>query len=291
MSRHRFLGKYVWMIVTWHEISWRALFVRLVAVQDVVLILADWAAFVYTVVLLVLLPDRLIVLHGLLATWAIQLWALTLFNVVVLAPQGCAAPAEVLVLYSIFYKLPSLLVLRVHAMAYNLLYYTPCVRNKRGVKRRLRAGDPVPAHLLAAMARTWPGAPARDTGLGVTRRPGDTRRSGPGAGAASINPRPGPPPVPTRDTRRAGPATGPRPGPPPTPMLSPRSPPPPSYRSAVTAADSTSARRPAARSPSRAAGPLAPPAVPPRRTAAGASRPGRASAGSSTPDETRHYPW
>ena len=156
VSRHRFLLKYLKMIFTCREISWRAFFVRLVALHDVIMILGDWASIVYTIVLLIFPATRLLVVYGLIGAWAIQLWVFFLFNVVVLYRRGCPVPSEALTLYPVFYKLPSILVLRLHAMLYNLLYYTPCVRNKNPAKRRLRKGDTGLMYLVADMASTWP---------------------------------------------------------------------------------------------------------------------------------------
>jgi hypothetical protein len=155
VSRHRFTWKYLRMVLRLRELRWRAVLARLIALHDVAMAATDWASLAYTVVFLVFFPNRLLLLYGFVAAWAIQIVVHTLFNVVVLAPRGLDVAPESIALFSLLYKFPSLLVLRLYALAYTCFYYVPCVRNHRPVKRRLRDGDSAPAHAVASMASTW----------------------------------------------------------------------------------------------------------------------------------------
>ena len=155
VSRHRFTLKYLRMVFTLREFTWRAILARLIALHDFTMILTDWASLVYTIIMLVVLPNRVLIIYGFIAAWAIQLWVYSLFNVAVLLPRGLDITAETLALFALLYKFPSLILLRFFALAYNCFYYLPFVRNKTPVKRRLRQGDPKPVYSVAGMARTW----------------------------------------------------------------------------------------------------------------------------------------
>ena len=174
MSRHRFTWKYLQMVVRLHELRWRAILARLIALHDLVMVLTDWASLAYTVVILIFLSNRILILYGFIASWAIQLWVYALFNVAVLVPRGLDTGAESIALFALLYKFPSLVLLRLFALGYTFLYYVPCVRNKKPVKRRLRQGDGVPVRDVASMASTW----------GIHLHPIGTKASGAAGGAA-----------------------------------------------------------------------------------------------------------
>jgi hypothetical protein len=161
VSRHRFFFKYLRMVFACQRLSYRGLFARVVALHDAALILNDWVSFFYTIVILIIMPDRIVVFQGLLGAWAFQvrvpyvprsppfpplnacpslsaqMIAYSLFNFVVLRPKGLDVGSEVIVLFPIIYKLPCILILRFYAMLYNVLYYVPCVRNKVRPPRRV----------------------------------------------------------------------------------------------------------------------------------------------------------
>jgi len=87
--------------------------------------------------------------------WAIQMIVYSVFNMVVLMPNGLDTFSEVLVLFPILYKLPCIVFLRVYAMFYNLLYYLPFVRNKETIRKRLQNHDKATLDNIHSMAQTW----------------------------------------------------------------------------------------------------------------------------------------
>eukprot|EP01135_Chromosphaera_perkinsii_P000885 Nk52_evm48s152 gene=Nk52_evmTU48s152 len=137
VSRQRFLWKYVKMICRFNAIRhWRAFFARLIALHDAALIINDWVVMLYGLYLIITSENKQFFVLGLLVAWAFHTLIYILFDYFVLSPAGYSVPPEVRVVFPTIYKLPTLMILRFYGMLYNLLYYLPCVRNKKRVNDR-----------------------------------------------------------------------------------------------------------------------------------------------------------
>eukprot|EP01135_Chromosphaera_perkinsii_P000886 Nk52_evm49s152 gene=Nk52_evmTU49s152 len=138
VSRQRFLWKYIKLIFSYQGLlTWRGFFARLVSLHDAILIINDWVTIIYGIVLYVMAANKIFFFIGLLIAWSFQTLVYIVFNWLILTPLGEGVAPEVRIIFPVVYKLPVLLVLRVYAMFYNILYYTPCVRNRTKVNRRL----------------------------------------------------------------------------------------------------------------------------------------------------------
>ena len=72
VSRHRFFFKYLKMVVSWRTFTYRGLCARAFALHDMALILNDWVSLIYTIVIFVIMEERILIFHGLIGAWAFQ---------------------------------------------------------------------------------------------------------------------------------------------------------------------------------------------------------------------------
>eukprot|EP01135_Chromosphaera_perkinsii_P000888 Nk52_evm51s152 gene=Nk52_evmTU51s152 len=136
VSRQRFLWKYVKMICYWKEMfHWRGLFAKLVAIHDSILIINDWITMIYGIILFILSESKMFFVLGLVISWAFQVFVYIVFDFLVLSPAGYHVVPEVRVVFPLVYKLPTLTVIRLYGMFYNLFYYLPFVRNKTKINK------------------------------------------------------------------------------------------------------------------------------------------------------------
>lgn len=72
VSRHRFFFKYLKMVISWRTFTYRGLCARAFALHDMALILNDWVSLIYTIVIFVIMEERILIFHGLIGAWAFQ---------------------------------------------------------------------------------------------------------------------------------------------------------------------------------------------------------------------------
>eukprot|EP01135_Chromosphaera_perkinsii_P010329 Nk52_evm1s2118 gene=Nk52_evmTU1s2118 len=117
---------------------WATAWARILCLHDAVLILNDWFSIAYGLYFLIVVDNKYLFAFNILLTWAFQLLVFDLFNWVVLyfahlGPLEC----EVVTLFPLLYKLPTIVFLRLFGMFYNLIYYYPFNRTKTKVLKRM----------------------------------------------------------------------------------------------------------------------------------------------------------
>ena len=145
VSRQRFFWKYIKAIFhvgkggsNWY---WSSFWARVIAFHDLILIINDWVSIVYGILFLVLAESKMLFLFNIFVTWAFQLFVFDTLNVLILTRAGLGVASEVVTLFPLLYKLPTILFIRLFGMLYNILYYYPCNRTKTKVLKRFKGNN------------------------------------------------------------------------------------------------------------------------------------------------------
>ena len=133
VSKHRFIPKYIKFIFNCKGIY--GLWVRIVALYDLVVILNEYFAIFYVIFLLK--NVGIWMLEGFIIGTAFNIFVLLLFNYFVLKRNKLNLPVEALTTQPIIYKVFMITLYRYMGLLYNLLIYTPTHRSGTIIKKRL----------------------------------------------------------------------------------------------------------------------------------------------------------
>ncbi len=135
VSQHRFIPRYIKLIFNVKGIN-GSLWVRLVALYELITILSEYFAIVY--IILFLKNIGIWLLEGFLIGYAINIIVMTIFYLTVLKKNKLYLPFEVITTQLVFYKLCMIVIYRYAGLLYNLLVYTLKHRSGIQIKKRLK---------------------------------------------------------------------------------------------------------------------------------------------------------